>query len=92
MKPAPIRKVPASKVTGPSMSSSSATPIATVAAMRRTCVTTMILRRSTMSASAPAASPNSNVGKVLAVCTMATISAEGVSVAIIHAAMVACIV
>ena len=55
-------------------------------------VTRITLRRSTMSASAPATSPNSRLGKVLAVCTMATISVEGVSVAINHAAMVACIV
>ena len=49
-------------------------------------------RRSTMSASAPATRPNSSDGAVLAVCTSATISAEGVSVAISHAAIVACIV
>ena len=55
-------------------------------------MTRMILRRSTMSASVPAKSPNSSVGTVLAVCTSATISADGVSVAISHAAMVACIV
>ena len=45
-----------------------------------------------MSAIAPANSPNSSAGAVLAVCTSATISAEGVSVAISHAATVVCIV
>ena len=45
-----------------------------------------------MSASVPAISPNSSDGAVLAVCTSATISADGVSVAISHAAIVACIV
>ena len=37
-------------------------------------------------------SPNRMVGAVLAVCTSATISADGVMVAMSHAAMVACIV
>lgn len=45
-----------------------------------------------MSASAPDRSPNSNEGAVLAVCTKATMNADGVSVAISHAATVACIV
>ena len=45
-----------------------------------------------MSASDPAISPNRIDGAVLAVCTSATISADGVSVAISHAATVACIV
>ena len=67
-------------------------PSAAVAATRAICVVRMTVRRSTMSASAPAASPNSNVGTVLAVCTSATMSAEGVSVAISQAATVACIV
>jgi hypothetical protein len=45
-----------------------------------------------MSASAPATSPKSNAGAVLAVCTSATISADGVRVVISHAETVACIV
>ena len=45
-----------------------------------------------MSARVPATSPNSSEGAVLAVCTSATISAEGVNVAISHAATVACMV
>ncbi len=49
-------------------------------------------RRSMMSASVPEISPNASVGAVLAVCTSATISADVVSVAINHAAIVACIV
>jgi hypothetical protein len=52
----------------------------------------MTRRRSTMSASAPATRPNSSDGAVLAVCTDATISGDGVSVAISQAAVVACIV
>ncbi len=49
-------------------------------------------RRSTMSESAPATRPNRIAGAVLAVCTSATITSEGVMTAISHAAIVACIV
>ena len=45
-----------------------------------------------MSESAPAINPNSSEGTVLAVCTSATISADGVIVAMSHPAIVACIV
>ncbi len=45
-----------------------------------------------MSASVPATRPKSSAGAVLAVCTSATITALGVSVAISHAATVVCIV
>ncbi len=92
VKPAPIRKVSARSVAGPVRPASVAVPRIAVAATSTPCVTRMIRRRSTMSASEPAMSPNSSDGAVLAVCTSATISAEGVSVAINHAATVACIV
>ena len=69
-----------------------AMPSTAVAASSMNCVTRMIVRRSTMSASVPAKSPNRSAGTVLAVCTSATISADGVNVAISHAATVACIV
>ena len=45
-----------------------------------------------MSPRVPAASPNNKEGAVLAVCTSATMSAEGVNVAITQAATVACMV
>jgi hypothetical protein len=67
-------------------------PSTTVALTSTSCVISTIRRRSKMSARAPAASPNSRNGRLLAVCTSATISADGVSVAISHAATVACIV
>ena len=67
-------------------------PSVAVVANRTICVTRITRRRSTMSASAPASSPSSSDGAVLAVCTSATMSAEGVSVAISHAATVVCIV
>ena len=69
-----------------------ARPSTIVVTSRITCVARMTLRRSMMSASAPAKSPSTSVGAVLAVCTSATISADGVIVAISHAATVACIV
>ena len=47
--------------------------------------------RSTRSASVPANNPTKIDGAVLAVCTSATISADGVSVAITHALIVVCI-
>ncbi len=45
-----------------------------------------------MSASEPAINPNSKVGAVLAVWTSATVSVDGVSVAMSHDATVACMV
>jgi len=68
-------------------------PPRTIAAVSSTiCVIRMILRRSAISAKAPATRPKSSVGAVLAVCTSATMNADGVSVAINQAAIVACMV
>ena len=67
-------------------------PSATVATNRATCVIRMTFRRSTRSASAPAKSPSSSEGAVLADCTSATMSADGVSVAISQATIVVCVV
>ena len=67
-------------------------PSVAVATSKTDCATRMIFRLSTMSASAPPISPKSSVGAVLAVCTRATISGDGVIVAISHAATVACMV
>ena len=68
------------------------TPSVAVAANRMICVTTITRRRSTRSASAPAKSPSNSEGAVLADCTSATMSAEGVSVAMSHATMVVWVV
>ncbi len=67
-------------------------PSVAVAANRTICVTRMTRRRSTRSASAPAKSPSSSDGAVLADCTSATMSAEGVSVAMSQATMVVWVV
>src|ERR1700738_4146050 len=49
------------------------------------------LRRSTMSAMAPAGIPNRKTGRLVAVCTSATSSGDGANVAISHAAPTFCI-
>ena len=87
-----MANVISSRKTGPTRSSSAATPSNAPQASSATWVTMMMRRRSTMSASAPAMNPNSRAGAVVAVCTSATMSGEGVSVAISHAATVPCIV
>ena len=56
------------------------------------CVPMMTRRRSMMSDSAPANKPNASDGTVLAVCTSATISGDGVIVAMSQPAIAACIV
>ena len=92
MKPAPMTKVNARSATGPVIPTIVAPPRMSVEANNTSSVARMIFRRSTISASVPATNPKRRVGAVLAVCTSATISGEGVSVAINHAAMVACMV
>lgn len=82
----------ASSIAGPTHPSSVTAPSSAVAPISTTCVATITLRRSTMSAMAPPKSPNSSAGAVLAVCTRATITGEVDSVAISHAATVVCIV
>ncbi len=74
------------------IAASVAPPSIAVAVSSTTWVAPMILRRWTMSANVPASNPNSSAGAVLAVCTSATMSGDGVKVAINHAATVACIV
>ena len=88
----PIANVNASKEIGPMIPAMVASPRTRVAASSRICVKRTTLRRSTISARLPASRPSSREGAVLAVCTSATISADGVSVAISHAATVACMV
>ena len=77
---------------GPIMPSSAVAPSSSRLAHTRIWVMRMMRRRSNRSASAPATRPSASAGAVLAVCTSATISAEGVSVAISQAAIVACMV
>ena len=85
-------KVSSSRDTGPTNPVSAIKPSSAVDSSITSCVPTISLRRFMMSARDPATSPKSRKGAVLADCTSATISADGVSVAITQAAMAACMV
>ena len=88
----PTMNVSASSPHGAITSVSVATPSSSAPTRNTICVARITRRRSTMSASEPASRPTTNAGAVLAVCTSATISADGVIVAISHAAIVDVIV
>ena len=70
---------------------SASTPSAVAAASIQAWVRISMRRRSTTSASAPAGSASTKKGKVVAVCMSETMSGDGASVAIVHAAAVSCI-
>ena len=86
----PITKVANSRLYGPTTSAISSTPSNAVAVSSAAEADSTRRLRSTMSAMVPANNPNSSEGKVLAVCTSATMRVEVVSVAISQAASVVC--
>src|SRR6266436_1655020 len=55
------------------------------------CVTSSSRRRSTISATAPAGSPTTRTGRLVALCTRATINGDGESEVMAHAAQTFCI-
>src|SRR5258708_10511415 len=55
------------------------------------CVTSSSRRRSTISATAPAGSPTTKTGRLVALCTRATINGDGESEVMAHAAQTFCI-
>src|SRR3989449_5743347 len=55
------------------------------------CVTSSRRRRSTISATAPAGSPTRKTGRLVALCTRATINGDGESEVMAHAALTFCI-
>src|SRR5438128_4174397 len=55
------------------------------------CVTSSSRRRSTISATAPAGSPTTKTGRLVALCTRATINGDGESDVMAHAALTFCI-
>src|SRR5437016_8463016 len=55
------------------------------------CVTSSSRRRSTISATAPAGSPTRKTGRLVALCTRATINGDGESDVMAHAALTFCI-
>src|SRR6266481_7444659 len=65
--------------------------LAAAAASIQVWVTSNSRRRSTMSATAPAGSPTKKTGRLVALCTRATISGDGESEVIDHAAPTFCI-
>ena len=92
MNATPITNVRKSSAHGAITSKSVASASTTVPARKSSWVERITQRRSTMSESAPATRPKMMAGAVLAVCTSATMSGDGVIVAMSHAAMVACMV
>src|SRR6266481_5609177 len=65
--------------------------LAAAAASIQVWVTSSSRRRSTMSATAPAGSPTRKTGRLVALCTSATINGDGDSEVITHAAPTFCI-
>src|SRR4029077_17648475 len=55
------------------------------------CVTRSSRRRSTISATAPAGRPTTKTGRLVALCTRATINGDGESEVMAHAALTFCI-
>src|SRR6266446_7452041 len=55
------------------------------------CVTSSSRRRSTISATAPAGSPTTKTGRLVALCTRATMKGDGESEVMAHAALTFCI-
>ncbi len=89
--PSPSAKVSHSNVHGPVDPVSVNTPSTAAAASIRPCVTSSSLRRSKRSPAAPAGTPSRNTGRLVAVWTRATSSADGASSVINQAAPTFCI-
>src|SRR2546428_682164 len=89
--PIPSAKVKASSSVAVMTSANASTASSAVAASSRVWVTSSRRRRSTISATAPAGNPTSKTGRLVALCTRATISGDGESEVIAHAAPTFCI-
>src|SRR5258705_12298832 len=72
----------------PRYASTASSPAATSIQL---CVTSSSRRRSTMSATAPAGSPTTKTGRLVALCTRATMKGDGESEVMAHAALTFCI-
>src|SRR5213594_563204 len=75
-------------VTRPRNASTASSPAATSIQL---CVTSSSRRRSTISATAPAGSPTTKTGRLVALCTRATINGDGENEVMAHAALTFCI-
>jgi hypothetical protein len=85
-RPMPLANVSASSTPGASVFVRVVTHSRIAVAMSQNCVKIRMLRRSTMSASAPLGTPRMKTGNVDAVCTRATISGEVLNEVMSHAA------
>ena len=88
--PEPIRKVNTSSSQGVSRPISPSTASSSDTSAMPLCAMIITMRRSKLSASAPAAMENTMIGSVAAACTSATILCELVSVVIIQPAPTDC--
>src|SRR5438132_8737747 len=89
--PIPSAKVKASSSVAVMTSANASTASSAVAASIQVWVTSSRRRRSTISATAPAGNPTSKTGRLVALCTRATINGDGESEVIAHAAPTFCI-
>src|SRR5258708_36302574 len=89
--PIPSAKVKASSIVAVMTSANASTASSAVVASIHVWVTSNSRRRSTMSATAPAGSPTTKTGRLVALCTRATINGDGESEVMAHAAPTFCI-
>src|SRR6266850_1534760 len=89
--PIPSAKVKASSIVAVMTSANASTASSAVAASIQVWVTSSRRRRSTISATAPAGNPTTRTGRLVALCTRATINGDGESEVIAHAAPTFCI-
>src|SRR6185436_16225205 len=89
--PIPSANVKTRSVAGVTRSTNARTASSAAAASIQVWVTSSSRRRSTMSATAPAGRPTRKTGRLVALCTRATINGDGESEVIAHAAPTFCI-
>src|SRR5438445_323285 len=89
--PIPSAKVKASSIVAVMTSANASTASSADVASIHVWVASSRRRRSTMSATAPAGSPTTKTGRLVALCTRATINGDGESEVIAHAAPTFCI-
>src|SRR5437899_5869201 len=89
--PIPSANVKTRSVVGVMRSTNAKTASSAAAASIQVWVTSSSRRRSSISATAPAGSPTTKPGRLVALCTRATINGDGESEVIAHAAPTFCI-
>src|SRR5438128_8803894 len=89
--PIPSAKVKASSIVAVMTSANASTASSAVVASIHVWVTSSRRRRSTISATAPAGNPTTKTGRLVALCTRATIKGDGESEVMAHAALTFCI-